>query len=105
MTTNNQPVCTTCGKPHPFPDGTVPKHPFNDGSLSFADTFGRKLPDGSRALPGTEEPPAQAVGNAWPFDPVLRQALIDKGVITPDDLINAEKQIKAVTNAVMGGQQ
>jgi hypothetical protein len=33
----------------------------------------------------------------WPFDPVLRQALIAKGVITPEDLRMAEDQIRAVT--------
>lgn len=104
MTTNDQPICKTCGKSHPYEDGTVPKHPFNNGSLSFADTFGRKLPDGSRAMPGDKEPVQEAVGLQWPFDPVLRQALIDKGILTPDDLIEAEKKIRSVTSAVIGGQ-
>jgi hypothetical protein len=32
-----------------------------------------------------------------PFDPVLRQALIDKGVLTPDDLRDAEAKIMVIT--------
>jgi hypothetical protein len=35
-----------------------------------------------------------------PFDPVLRMALIDKGIITPDDLRTAEEKIHATTIAV-----
>jgi hypothetical protein len=34
---------------------------------------------------------------AYPFDPILRQALIDKGVITPQDLADAQAKIEVVT--------
>lgn len=37
------------------------------------------------------------------FDPVLRQALVDKGVITPQDLTEAQMKIAAITQNVMGG--
>jgi hypothetical protein len=30
----------------------------------------------------------------WPFDPVLRQALVDKGLLTADDLRVAEAKIR-----------
>jgi hypothetical protein len=33
----------------------------------------------------------------YPIDPVLRVALINKGVITPEDLRNAEEVIRATT--------
>lgn len=38
-----------------------------------------------------------------PFDPVLRQALVDKGIITPEDLQAAAAKIAAMT-ATIGGQ-
>lgn len=39
----------------------------------------------------------------FPFDPVLRMALVNKGVITPEDLTAAEAQIRAVTAEMLGG--
>lgn len=89
--------CRTCGKPHPYPDGMVPKHPFNDGSIGASETFGKRLASGDRTPAGIGT--VEVVEAAWPFDPVLRQALITKGVIAPDDLKAAEAQIRAVTVA------
>lgn len=76
--------CQTCNKPHPWDDGTMPQHPFNDGSLV-----------GSAVLRAPET--VVQTPFAHPFDPVLRQALIDKGVLTPDDLRDAEAKINVVT--------
>ena len=85
--------CSTCGESHVelAARGVVPKHPFNDGSLPFKATFGdrNRTDDWKPAQRGAERPTTQG----WPFDPVLRQALIDKGVLTPDDLRNAENKI------------
>jgi hypothetical protein len=81
--------CRTCGKHHPWPDGTIPKHPFNDGSLNGTDVLTPRM-----AVQVREQP--------WPFDPVLRQALIDKGVLEPDDLTRAEAKIRAVTGEMNG---
>lgn len=96
--------CTTCGKSHRelAESGTFPKHSFNDGTLGASATFGKKLADGTRAVPAT---PVTVQEAPWPFDPVLRQALIDKGVITPEDLSRAEQTIRAVTSsfAASGG--
>lgn len=36
------------------------------------------------------------------FDPVLRLALIRKGVITPDDLVQAEAEMKATMGGDLG---
>jgi hypothetical protein len=46
--------------------------------------------------PRSDDKPAVSVVRG-PHDPVLRQALIDKGVLTPDDLRNAEAKIAVVT--------
>lgn len=88
MTSLGNDVCTTCHKTHPWPDGTVPEHPFNNGGLTAvqATTTGQ-------AKPKVEASP-------WPFDPVLRQALIDKGVLTPGDLTEAEAKIRAISGMV-----
>ena len=105
MTTPDR--CQTCGKPHPYPDGSMPKHPFNDGSVPFSATFGKRRADGTTQPPndaqsgsqGHQQPPLPPM----PFDPVLRQALIDKGILTPEDLRNAEERIRAVTAAFHQG--
>lgn len=36
-----------------------------------------------------------------PFDPVLRQALIDKGILTIEDLSEAEKKIRFLSEGLM----
>jgi len=95
---NEERVCLTCGKSHEqlAREGVIPKHPFNDGSISTTTTFGRRLASGDRTPPGDQSVQVSEV--RWPFDPVLRQALINKGVITPEDLTAAENQIRAVTD-------
>lgn len=45
------------------------------------------------------EPPAEM---AMPFDPVLRQALLVRGVITLEDLTTAEQMIRATTGQLLG---
>lgn len=94
--------CRTCGRFHDEP-GYEPVHAFNNGSLSPSETFGKKGPDGVRRprvgvnATGTN---SEVTELPWPFDPVLRQALIDKGIITPMDLVNAEMKIRAVTQSM-----
>ncbi len=36
------------------------------------------------------------------FDPVLRQALIDKGILTPQDIEDAARKVQLITQAVTG---
>jgi hypothetical protein len=98
--------CVTCGKDHEelAAAGVNPRHPFNDGSLPSSATFGVKGPDGRRIGPsGGKEPQPEVQVVDWPFDPVLRQALITKGVLTVEDLREAEQTILAVT-AQFGGR-
>lgn len=77
--------CQTCGRPevdhansiHPYaPPGTTPAR----------NVFAK----------GRGEPSSVKM----PFDPVLRQALLDKGILTPQDIKDAEKKIDAI---VQGG--
>lgn len=105
--TTSKPPCVTCGNSKEWHDANPQtQHVFNDGSVPMSATFGRKRADGSKeplngpqrgAEPAVLRPPEMQ--SRWPFDPVLRQALIDKGVLTPQDLRDAEETIKAVTAA------
>lgn len=52
-------------------------------------------PSSPFSRPQSDEQAATVVRG--PFDPVLRQALIDKGVLTVDDLRNAEAKILVVS--------
>jgi hypothetical protein len=100
MTTASD-ICNTCDGPHPASDGSMPRHPFNDGSVRPSATFGTRGPDGvRRGGPASPQPAQMATPPKqprWPFDPVLRQALIDAGIITPQMLTDAEAKIRAVT--------
>lgn len=66
--------------------------------------FDRRRPKGDRRG-NTPNTPAQTPVNITqtPFDPVLRQALLDKGILTLDDLENARRKIAAMTEYVLGG--
>lgn len=58
--------------------------------------------DPDYAYPGgslAPEPELDIPENEMPFDPVLRLALIKKGLITPEDLMTAQKEIKVVSSA------
>lgn len=103
--------CETCGNTMAWHEEAQPRHAFNDGSTPFSATFGRRADrrtgqPGSTPQRGSE---TAAAGIPWPHDPVLRQALIDKGVLTPDDLTAAEAKIRVVSNQfkemMQGGEQ
>jgi len=49
------------------------------------------------------QPSVSVVQSSMPFDPVLRQALIAKGVLTPQDLREAEEAISAITGMMTQG--
>jgi hypothetical protein len=102
--------CETCGNTADWHAANNPRHPFNDGTVPGSEIFGVKLPGGGRGPVGSVDGVETALTlhqqtPQWPFDPVLRQALIDKGVLTPDDLSEAERKIRAVTaQFTQGGQ-
>jgi hypothetical protein len=98
--------CATCSNTWMWhqTNGDEIRHAFNDGTMAASETFGKKLASGDRTSPTKQGQPAVVEEVRWPFDPVLRQALIDKGVITPDDLTRAEATIRAVTDNFNGGK-
>lgn len=90
-TANDNQVCVLCNKPHPWPDGSTPKHPFTPEGSDPAGFLGKRDKDRQR---GSDTPSPTLAVAGWPFDPVLRQALIDKGLLTADDLRVAEAKIR-----------
>jgi hypothetical protein len=100
-------VCTTCQKTYGWHVENRPRHAFNPGgSVPVSATFGRRRADGtnepSRGRHGDAEGAGAAVLGPYPFDPVLRQALVDKGVITGDDLREAERKIADMSTIIFG---
>lgn len=87
--------CTVCNQTRAWHDANKTQHiPAYEGEVpvSLGDS-GKKDEKRSSATPAVMR---------WPFDPVLRQALIDKGVLTVEDLAEAEAKIR-VASMVMGG--
>jgi len=89
--------CSTCDNTLRWHRENNPSHPFNDGTLPASATFGKRRTDGQGNAPTPDVIPQTS---AWPFDPVLRQALMDKGVLVPQDLRDAEEKIRATTAIV-----
>lgn len=91
--------CETCSQTWGWHMTNQTQHEFNDGSIPTSETFGKRGADGKRVPAGKSASgeTGAVVQGQWPFDPVLRQALINKGVLTPEDLSAAEAQIRAVT--------
>lgn len=86
-------TCVTCntsgeGDPRDWHQG---RHAFRSASDARAGV-GWKGPSEPTS---DEKPDVRAIRT--PHDPVLRQALIDKGVLTPQDLRDAEDKIMAIS--------
>ena len=106
---NPMDLCHTCNRTYEWHqlNGDAIHHGFNDGSAGVSATFGRRRSDGSGNNPPDPQTGSEAVVlMEWPHDPVLRQALVDKGLLTVRDLELAEAKIRAITGKVMSdGQQ
>lgn len=89
MMTKNDEVCQTCGKTFAWHEENIPRHPFNSGQDGATAFLGerQKRQDKER----TTRPPQIA---SVPTDPVLRIALINRGIITPAELMAAEAQLQ-----------
>jgi hypothetical protein len=101
MTASDDGNCTTCGNSWLWHEEHAPRHQFNNGSVPFKATFGARTPHGAKKT--SQDGPESVSRMPWPHDPVLRQALIDLGIITPQNLRDAEEKIRAVTAAFLGG--
>jgi hypothetical protein len=87
-------TCVTCntsgeGDPRDWHQG---RHPFRSADDARAGV-GWKGPSDARS---DEKPDVRPIRT--PHDPVLRQALIDKGVLTPQDLRDAEDKIMMISD-------
>lgn len=87
-TEQDQGDCGTCGQSWQWHRDNRPRHDYTP-------------PGGAGGInvtpPRTDTPPTTRVISG-PFDPVLRQALMDAGIITPAMLRAAEQKIMVVTN-------
>lgn len=99
--------CGTCGNSFAWHRENNPIHPFNDGSAGAQAFLGPRRDRDHQRGPKTSQDGAQTLPTVvWPTDPVLRVALMNAGVITADDLRNAEQQLRAAMGDVLtqGGQ-
>jgi len=98
-------TCITCGNSGPSSDVKT-WHPFRhhlktENDEDVPNVF--KKPGPSSSGHNGAEASVSVVQSSMPFDPVLRQALIAKGILTPSDLREAEEAISAITGMMTQG--
>jgi hypothetical protein len=93
MTTEND-RCTSCGRTREWHRENTPRHAFttDNGPLRAPVDRTPDIVNGRGIRP-----------TSTPFDPVLRMALIDAGIITTDQLDAAEKKIRYLTGGLADG--
>jgi hypothetical protein len=104
-TVNEDDRCGTCGQTYGWHQENTTHHNFSiagqDGATDFLTRRGRPVQRGPiGAQRGSEGPQLVSPGN----DPVLRIALINRGVLTPADLVVAEEQLRAALAEVQNAQ-
>lgn len=85
MTTNEPPppeLCVVCGDPR---NDHFRIHPFTSAGEDLPRQIFRPVRGGG-----------EKNGVQLPFDPVLRQALLDKGILTPVELSAADEKVHAI---------
>lgn len=85
-------VCRTCRQTWLWHTENKPRHQFVNADQQASESF----------LSAAEKPNHPVQNVQMPFDPVLRMALIEKGVLTPEDLSKAESIIKYVSGGSDG---
>lgn len=95
MTVNEDDTCRSCGLTYGWHVKNTPKHPFNAGQAGATDFLkrpGARDPGNhsSTSQQGTQGPQMVLPGG----DPVVRIALINKGILTPADLMAAEEALR-----------
>lgn len=104
MQSEDPEICHTCDNSRAWHEQFKPIHPFNNGdsgAKAFLNTGRARDPRSDRngAQRASETPPTVV----WPSDPVLRIALINKGVLTADDLRTAEEGLRAAMGDALRG--
>ncbi len=99
------PTCVVCGRTENDHTSNDVRHVFTpEGVRVDTSQFGPKRSE--RAGRGDDtrrhNPITYGASQDVPFDPVLRQALVNKGIITFEDLDEASKQIQMFTQAITG---
>lgn len=85
-----QGMCRTCRNSFEWHQENSSHHPYNSGETPVNNVFSKK------------KRPAQP-GPSIPFDPVLRQVLMDKGIITAEDILAAQNKLMAIMTATVQG--
>ena len=85
-------VCSTCGNTWGWHEENDPRHPFSTVNGPDALSIKDDNDHDGRVVPMT-----------MPFDPALRMALMDAGVITTAMLDAADAKIKHLTKGVSDG--
>lgn len=103
--TDKDVTCITCGQSGPA-EGKDLWHPYQhpvktENDREVPNVFNKQRPSPERQ--NGAEAQVSVVQSSMPFDPVLRQALLNKGVLTPQDLRDAEAMIAAVTGVMTQG--
>jgi hypothetical protein len=90
--------CSTCGQTRTWHRNNRPRHPFAPYG-----TVGALVDSSSDRESIQDISDDRIVHVRSPMDPVLRQALMDKGVLTIEDLEQAERKIALLSEHVRGG--
>lgn len=81
-------ICRTCDRSRAWHDENRPQHPFRDkGDIA---PMGITEKERRKALPRK----TQVNTHEWPGDPILRIALMSKGILTMADIVAAEQQLR-----------
>lgn len=75
-------VCRSCGNTRAWHEAHHPRHPF--------------VMDGPALLRAPDNVIPQTSHVDLPFDPILRMALINNGILTAEQLSQAEKDFRAI---------
>lgn len=95
-------VCQVCHRPE---EGHNARHPFiGPGDALNSEFFAKKENDSLISPSGNMSGPV-VQSSHMPIDPVLRTALINKGILTMQDLEEADAFIRAVGGALNGNQE
>lgn len=83
---SDEDICRTCGQTRAWHDENRPQHPFRDS--------GDLRPDGLGKKDQKEKQKTRVEVREWPHDPVLRIALMNKGILTMADIEAAEHSLR-----------